>query len=55
MVHDESGRQPDATADPLIGHDFFRVQNGQLIEAWVRSDFFGLFMQLGAFPQVPKP
>lgn len=34
----------------VSGIDVFRVAHGQLVESWVSSDFFGLFVQLGAFP-----
>jgi len=35
------------------GNDLFRADGGKLAEAWVSSDFLGLFMQLGAFPPLP--
>ena len=35
------------------GTDIFRVDNGRLAEAWMCSDFFGLFLQLGSFPPPP--
>ena len=34
----------------VVGHDFFHVAGERLAEAWVCSDFFGLFKQLGQFP-----
>ena len=37
----------------VTGNDLFRVANGQLVESWVSSDFFGLFVQLGKFPTLP--
>lgn len=39
----------------VLGTDIFRAEGGQLAEAWVCSDFFGLFQQLGAFPPPPPP
>lgn len=34
----------------VTGIDIFRVADDQCAEAWVNSDFFGLFQQLGAIP-----
>ena len=36
----------------VTGTDIFRVADGQCMEAWVNSDFFGLFQQLGAIPSM---
>lgn len=36
-----------------IGTDIFRAEAGRLVEAWVNSDLFGLFVQLGSFPPPP--
>lgn len=38
----------------ITGTDIFRVRDGMVAEAWVVSDFFGLFVQLGAFPPMPQ-
>ena len=40
-----TGRQITVT-----GIDIFRVANGQLVEAWINSDFLGLMQQIGAIP-----
>jgi predicted ester cyclase len=34
------------------GMDLFRIEGGRCAEAWVSSDFFGLFQQIGAFPPI---
>jgi steroid delta-isomerase-like uncharacterized protein len=39
----------------VIGIDIFRAEGGKLVEAWVCSDFFGMFQQMGAFPPVAPP
>ena len=36
------------------GNDIFRADGGKLAEVWVSSDFFGLFVQLGAI-KPPAP
>lgn len=43
-----------ATGNEVVvtGTDIFRVEDGQCVEAWVNSDFFGLFQQLGAIPSM---
>jgi predicted ester cyclase len=39
----------------VVGVDVFHALEGRLRSSWVNSDFFGLFMQLGAFPPVNAP
>lgn len=36
----------------VVGADVFHAADGRLTETWVNSDMFGLFRQLGQFPQV---
>jgi steroid delta-isomerase-like uncharacterized protein len=34
----------------ITGIDIFRIADGQIVEAWVNSDFFGLLQRIGAIP-----
>ena len=34
----------------ITGIDIFRVADGQIVEAWVNSDFLSLMQQIGAIP-----
>jgi hypothetical protein len=46
-------QQRQATAAEILASDFvaiFRVAGGQLVEAWVNSDFLSLMQQIGAIP-----
>jgi predicted ester cyclase len=43
--------QPTHRRVTVVGADVFHAAGGRLTATWVNSDFFGLFQQLGAFPQ----
>ena len=48
------GLEPTGRSMHITGTDIFRVREGRVAEAWVVSDFFGLFVQLGAFPPMMR-
>jgi len=36
----------------ITGFDLFRIRNGKIQEAWIETDYLGLFQQLGVWPQL---
>ena len=41
---------PSGNRMSITGIDIFRVADGQIVEAWVNSDFLSLMKQIGAIP-----
>jgi predicted ester cyclase len=46
------GIEPSHRRVTIAGADVFHAADGRLIASWVNSDFFGLFRQLGSYPQL---
>jgi steroid delta-isomerase-like uncharacterized protein len=44
---------PTGNRMSITGIDIFRIADGQIVEAWVNSDFLSLMQQIGAIP-APK-
>lgn len=47
------GLEPTGTAGELVGHAFFRIVDGEVVESWNQYDRLGMFQQLGVIPDQP--